>query len=73
MPHIELKAPKFPEHLRKSDSDNILLYMTQKNANEGWYLQKARGHGGHDFLIKYYFAYGKDTALEWWSFYCRNL
>ena len=25
-----VKAPKFPEHLRKSDSDNILLYMMQR-------------------------------------------
>ena len=24
------KAPKFPEHLQKTDSDNILLYMTQR-------------------------------------------
>ena len=24
------KAPKFPDHLQRSDSDNILLYMTQR-------------------------------------------
>ena len=24
------KAPKFPEDLRRSDSDNILLYMMQR-------------------------------------------
>ena len=24
------KAPKFPENLRRSDSDNILLYMMQR-------------------------------------------
>ena len=25
-----VKAPKFPEDLRRSDSDNILLYMMQR-------------------------------------------